>query len=156
MQREEAERATFQYYQSGFHCAEAITKAVLELSGDGSAGIVPRVASGFGGGIGGSQGDVCGALTGGIVVLGWLFGRSEPSADKSEVFALAAEFRDQFAKRVGSTNCKTILDMLGPQENKMRCKQLTAEAAGILADILTRRQVQGRLGPFPNRFADHS
>jgi len=43
--------------------------------------LVPRIATGFDGGIG-RCGSVCGALTGGIVALGAKFGTDEPSAEK--------------------------------------------------------------------------
>lgn len=36
---------------------------------------VIRAASGFGGGIGGSTEELCGAFTGGIIALGFLLGR---------------------------------------------------------------------------------
>ena len=35
---------------------------------------VPRIASGFGGGIG-RQGETCGAVTGGVMALGLIYGR---------------------------------------------------------------------------------
>lgn len=137
MHRDEVERATFEHCQAGFHCAEAILKAVIESVGTGSD-IAPRVASGFGGGIGGSQCDTCGALTGGIIALGWLHGRDVPQADKTTIYAQAADFRTQFAARFGSTNCAALLERLGPQENRQKCKRLTTEAAGMLVDILAR------------------
>jgi Putative redox-active protein (C_GCAxxG_C_C) len=41
-----------------------------------SCGSIPKVASGFGGGIGASKSETCGALTADIIVLGCLFGRN--------------------------------------------------------------------------------
>jgi C_GCAxxG_C_C family probable redox protein len=83
MTKEEAENRTLQYYQSGFHCAEAISKALIELRAKEKDSYTPKIANGFGGGIGGSQLETCGALTGGIIVLGWFLGRATPGEDKT-------------------------------------------------------------------------
>jgi hypothetical protein len=80
-------------------------------------------------------------LTGGIIAIGWLFGRKDPCDDKQKVFSLSAEFRTLFLKRFNTTNCKEILDLLGDQENKLKCKKLTADAAGILYEILQKENV---------------
>jgi C_GCAxxG_C_C family probable redox protein len=143
MSREEAENWTFQYYQSGFHCAEAISKALTELLAKEGESYTPKVASGFGGGIGGSHMETCGTLTGGIIALGWLLGRTTPGGDKTKVYELASEFRRRFVEKFGSSNCQTLLDKFGKQENAMKCKKLTAEAAGILWELITAEMARG-------------
>jgi C_GCAxxG_C_C family probable redox protein len=140
MSREEAENRTFHYYQSGFHCAEAISKALTELLAKEGDSYSPKVASGFGGGIGGSHMETCGTLTGGIIALGWLWGRTKPGADKKKVYELASEFRRRFVGKFGSSNYQTLLDKFGKQENAMKCKKMTAEAAGILWGLLTEER----------------
>jgi len=140
MTREEAEKRTFSYHQSGFHCAEAISKALTELFGQEGDGYAPKVASGFGGGIGGSHLETCGALTGGIIALGWFWGRTNPGGDKTKVYELAADFREHFVEKFGSSHCQSLLDKFGKQENMMKCKKLTAEAAGILWELLSKRK----------------
>jgi C_GCAxxG_C_C family probable redox protein len=102
---------------------------------------ITRFATGFGGGIGASHCEACGALTGGIIALGWLYGRKDPCDDKQKVYSLSAEFRTLFLKKFGSTNCEKILDILGDQENNLKCKKLTADAAGILYEILQKENV---------------
>jgi C_GCAxxG_C_C family probable redox protein len=99
---------------------------------------VTKFATGFGGGIGGSHCETCGALTGGMITLGWMFGRKGPGDDKQKVYSLSVEFRNQFLKNFGSTNCQIILDMMEKQDISMDCKKLTAEAAGVLYDILQK------------------
>jgi len=137
MSREDAENKTFQYYQSGFHCAEAISKALTELFAKEGDSYTPKVASGFGGGIGGSHMEACGTLTGGIIALGWLLGRTKPGGDKTKVYELVSEFRRRFVEKFGSSHCQTLLDKFGKQENAMKCKKMTAEAAGILWELMT-------------------
>ena len=134
MSKEEAEKRAFQYFQSGFHCAEAISKSLTELLEKENGSFPPNVATGFGGGIGGSHLDICGALTGGIIALGWLFGRKNPGEDKTRIFGLSSEFRKRFGEKFGSCSCPVLLEKFGKQENGMKCKKMTAEAAGITAD----------------------
>ncbi len=137
MTKEEVENRTLQYFQSGFHCAEAISKALTEFFINEEDSYTPKAATGFGGGIGGSHLETCGALTGGVIALGWFLGRTNPSGDKTRVYKLASEFRRQFVEKFGSTHCQTLLDKFGKQENMNKCKKLTADAAGILWSLLT-------------------
>jgi C_GCAxxG_C_C family probable redox protein len=139
MERKDIEQKAFQYFNSGFNCAEAVLKTFVEAYGKEPDPSFTRFASGFGGGIGGSTCETCGALTGGIVAIGWLFGRNDPRDDKQKVISLSAEFRSRFLEKFHATNCKKILDSLGNQENGLNCKRLTAEAAGVLFEMLNDR-----------------
>jgi C_GCAxxG_C_C family probable redox protein len=134
--RAEVEQRVFDYFQSGFNCAEAVSKAIMELYSKENQPVIPGVATGFGGGIGASKAETCGALNGGIIAIGWLFGRKEPKDDKKAAYELAAEFRQKFIATFGSSTCRTILDGFGEQENLIECKKMTARAAGILYTML--------------------
>jgi C_GCAxxG_C_C family probable redox protein len=136
MDKKQVEQKAFDLFQNGFNCAEAISTAIVEWYGTGSAGFTSKTATAFGGGVGGTKCETCGALTGGVIALGWLFGRAEPGADKENVYALATEFRNRFLDAFGSTHCKPILDAFGKQEDLLACKHMTGAAAGILYDIL--------------------
>ena len=77
------------YFGSGFHCAEAVAKAVLESLGhDANAAVAHATA--FGGGFGGTYCEACGALSGGLLAIGHLHGRCEPAADWDLPAELAA------------------------------------------------------------------
>ena len=80
-------------FQSGLHCAEAVSKTVLEIFSDESHPKVIKSASGFGGGIGGSMGELCGAFTGGVIALGFLTGREEPGGSLKECGGLINEYK---------------------------------------------------------------
>ena len=86
----------FQYFISGFHCAESIAKAILEHYGDNYNPEWIKAASAFQGGIGKCKQDVCGALTGGVVALGILKGRTSTETDHSEAVLMANQFREAF------------------------------------------------------------
>lgn len=143
MDKKQVEQKTFALFQDGFNCAEAISIAIVECCGEGRVKYTPKVASAFGGGIGGTKCETCGALTGGVIALGWLFGRTEPDADKQNLYALATEFRSRFLDMFGSTECSIIMEALGKQENLLKCKRMTGAAAGILFDILQKGKQTG-------------
>jgi len=92
--------------------------------------------------VGKTHHEVCGALSGGVIALGYLFGRSEPGADWTEASELAAERRLQFVKVFGTTNCGALLAAFGPQDNMMRCKQLSGEVAGMLSRLIEARNLK--------------
>ena len=71
-----------------------------------------------------------------MAAAGYLFGRSEPGAEWTDVSELAAMLKRRFVQEYGTTNCGALLATFGPQENMMRCKQLSGEVAGLLADII--------------------
>ena len=136
MDKKQVEQRAFDLFQGGFNCAEAVSKTIVESYGSGREEYSTKSATAFGGGIGGTKCETCGALTGGVIALGCLFGRTEPGADKQDVYALATEFRNRFLDTFGSTRCKAILEAFGRQENLIECKRMTGAAAGILFDIL--------------------
>jgi C_GCAxxG_C_C family probable redox protein len=130
--RAKIEQRAFDYFQSGFNCAEAISKAIVEAFSNEISTDIPEVATGFGGGIGGSKAETCGALNGGIIAVGCLFGRKQPKDDKKTTYEIGAEFRQKFIQSFGSSTCRNILEGFGEQENLIECKKLTGRAAGIL------------------------
>ena len=69
------------------------------------------MAGGFGGGVGGSHAELCGAVSGGVLVLGLLTPHTD-SADKEgkrRIYAVAKEFRSRFEAVFGLTRCGELL-----------------------------------------------
>lgn len=139
MEREEVEQRAFDYFQSGFLCSEAVSKTIVELFGREPSHDIPRIASGFGGGFGGTRDDACGALSGGIIALGYLFGRMTPTEDYRPIFELVAEYKRRFRERFGSSTCNILLEGFGEQDDWAKCKRMAAEAAGILWEIVKEK-----------------
>lgn len=129
----------FNDHCSGFNCAESVCRAILQHWGSDLDPSLARAATAFGGGMGRSFQETCGSLTGGLVALGLLFGRDRTDVDWNYPAELAAAFRTEFIEAFGSAKCQTILDAFGPQENDMKCKHLSGEAAGILARLLNEK-----------------
>ncbi|MFP5239759.1 MAG: C-GCAxxG-C-C family protein [Acidobacteriota bacterium] len=138
MNKAQVEQRTYELFQGGFHCAESVLAAVLEASGAEPGGIPLQAATAFGGGMGRCKEETCGAITGGILALGLLQGRTSPGQGWDGVAARAAEFRDKVRAITGHTSCREVLEALGPQENMEKCKRLTASSAGILHELLEK------------------
>jgi C_GCAxxG_C_C family probable redox protein len=137
MTKRQVEKKTLEYFKSGLCCTEAIVKAVVEIYADQTCDAIPKIGSGFCKGIGRSGEDFCGAVAGGVIALGYLHGRSSGDEDLANPCRYAAEFRDRFLSKYGTTNCGQLLSNFGEQENAAKCKAMTAKAAGIIADMLS-------------------
>ena len=136
MESKQIRKRVYGHYQSGFHCAEVISRSVLETFSEKAHPEAIKVASAFGGGIAGSTEELCGVFTGGIIALGLVLGRENPGDELRDCGNLTKEFKKRFKLQFGSLNCMTILDSFGEQQNPLDCVKLTAEAAVILADVL--------------------
>lgn len=125
MHNVDAKAVALKHFAAGYNCAEAVLLAVtqaLDLDPDD----LPRVATGFGGGIG-CWGEVCGSLTGAVMALGLKFGRSDP-ADvhaKERVYGLASLLMRDFEDNFGNVRCLSLTgcDMHSP-EGRMKAREL--------------------------------
>lgn len=103
-----SERAA-QAFLSGYNCAQAVTLAFSDLM-DIEETTAARLSSPFGGGMGRMR-EVCGAVSGMLLVLGDLYGYESPEDDAGkkalyrEIQSLAGQFREQ----IGSIICREIL-----------------------------------------------
>lgn len=135
-------RATAEeYYRSGqFYCSEAIVKAINDAFGLGYPESVIRVASGFPIGIGGA-GCSCGAVTGGVMALGMVFGRDRPGDPRIDrCLCLARELHNFFARGHGCLCCRTLTRgmVLKSPEHMQQCIAFTGEVAEETARIILR------------------
>ena len=135
MNRQDVEARAEELFRGGLHCAESVFQAVLESQGVGGAGCA-RVASAFGGGVGRSKQELCGALAGGLMALGQLRGRNTPQEPWDEVAATAEALRQRFGTQYGGTRCLGVLEKLGPQERMDKCIRLAGRTAGMVFDAL--------------------
>lgn len=126
------------FHSQGFSCAESVVKACnnclnLDLSDDAL-----RMASGLGGGLGGS-GCVCGALNGACLILGVVAGRKElHDRTKPEIYKNIREFQQLFTKTFGSTCCHVLK---GP-ELHVSCENLTGRTAEMVTGFIKERALQ--------------
>ena len=95
-----------------------------------------RMATGFSGGGGRTERDLCGALTAGIMVIGALHGRISPQEDEDQCMLAVNQFRDRFAQTLGSVHCYELREEKYGSHNQAPCSVLVTRAADILLEIL--------------------
>ncbi|NDJ75985.1 MAG: C_GCAxxG_C_C family protein [Chloroflexi bacterium] len=121
------------YMRQGYHCSEAILMAVGEFLNLALDENVIRASSGFAGGVGRSR-DLCGAISGGVMLIGIEHGRT--SADQNDDFCqeLSARFHQRFVAELGSSQCAAL------REQHESCAILVEQAARILIDVLEEKR----------------
>lgn len=135
MERADVEEMARQALDSGFNCAESVLHSAGLHLGVNVDGKLTRVASGFGGGVGRSKRELCGALAGGLMAIGLAFGRDSGGQSCEEAYDLAATFRERFLARHGACACHELLERFGPQRHWECCRRLTGETAGMLFEL---------------------
>ena len=141
MSSQKIEKQAFEYFKSGYYCSEAVFRTITEDQTKNVDSSLSRLTSGLLGGMGSSHEEACGALTGGIIALGFLYGRTNPDDEIPDLIELVMEFKKRFNEEFGTTNCGILLDQLGEQgDDYTKCRELTAKTAGILADIIDQHQ----------------
>ena len=100
-------------FNSGLNCAESVLLAVKnELNANGRAGdeMIPRSATGFGGGIG-RNGDVCGALIGGVMAMSLALGRDRAEQSREPCYLAVDRFYNDFRAKFGSCKCRELTNV---------------------------------------------
>jgi C_GCAxxG_C_C family probable redox protein len=121
---------------AGYHCSEAILLAVGgHYLGEVSPQAV-RMSSPFAGGVGGSRMDLCGALTGGLMVIGGLAGREDAMINDDRCQTLAAEFRAEFLRSFGWLKCGDLKANWIGTAGQESCRALVEKAAGVLVGVI--------------------
>ena len=139
--------ATAKFF-SGYNCAQSIVYAfsdTLEIDKN----LALKVACGFGAGMGRRQ-EVCGAVTGGIMVIGFKYGRGEN--DERKIMDLAyvkvRTLMDRFSEKHGTFICRKLVgecELTTDEGQKLYkekdllhkiCAPCVVSVAEILEDIL--------------------
>ncbi|MCD8350878.1 MAG: C-GCAxxG-C-C family protein [Planctomycetaceae bacterium] len=112
------------------NCCQAVIAAMGEKYGLSREDCI-RVGAAFGGGM--RRGEVCGAVTGALMVLGLRHGASAPGEPdkKKEANAKTIEFMKTFEERFGSYLCRELIKANG----KKICDQAIGGAVGILEEM---------------------
>ncbi|MCK5001032.1 MAG: C_GCAxxG_C_C family protein [Anaerohalosphaera sp.] len=133
-------------YSQGFSCAQSVFAAFAdELGVDRDTAL--KISSGFGGGMG-RTGNVCGALTGAIMVIGYRNGTTDAAnlTQKLANYDLVEKAISMFRERSGAIDCRDLIGyelLAAPEpteestEAKFRtCSKAVRDAAEIAAKIL--------------------
>lgn len=137
----------YRCFMSRFTCSAAVFSAFskdLNLDSD----TAKKIACGFGAGIS-KTGNICGAVSGAIMVIGLKYGKTEAGneAATEKTRALVRQFMQEFTKKNGSVCCTDLLgyDLSDPEayaaakESGLfttKCPGYVRDAADILERIL--------------------
>lgn len=140
------------YFGKKFHCSQAVLAAYAK-----DCGITEEQALKLGGcfGSGMRKGEVCGACTGALMVLGFLYGQCDENDLQSRQLAneVNDEMMERFAKVNGSYICNELLkcDITTPEgiayikQNNLFtefCPNMVASAVDVLEEIIQEREMK--------------
>lgn len=96
-------------FLNGYNCAQAVAVAYCDITGL-EPDFAAKMISSFGGGMGRMR-EVCGAVSGMLMVAGLLYGYNDPQDDKAKTdhYALVQTLAGKFREQAGSIVCREIL-----------------------------------------------
>ena len=133
-------------FLSGYNCAQAVAVAFHEELGLTEAQAA-RMASAFGGGMGRMR-EVCGAVSGMLMVLSQLYGYDTPGDDASKkvLYGQVQELAGKFRVENGSIVCREILKNPPSDPNptprtaefyaKRPCAKMVLTAARLMEEFM--------------------
>lgn len=148
-------------FSRGFNCAECVMEAVLEHADTGLSKDSLKLATGFGGGVG-LYGDTCGALTGAVMAVGAVHGRSElPEGDdrktvakeaskqlygKPGLYRLFNQLPNMMKEKYGNTLCREICrewqDTWLCRDHALHCREIITDVAEFAAQLIYDDKVE--------------
>ena len=139
-------------FKEGYSCSQAVAMAFCDVTGL-DAKLTARMASSFGGGMGRMR-EVCGAVSGMLMVAGVLYGYDDPKAtkEKRELYAQVQAMAGQFREELGSIVCRDLLKNPPSDPNptprteqfyKDRpCARIVATAARIMDEFIQEHPIE--------------
>ena len=128
------------YRVGDFFCSEAIINSIRNNIAPEMPEELIAVASSFPIGVGKSK-CICGAVSGGVMALGYFFGRVKGGDSKIvKALELANELQESFKSNHKVLCCKILthgMDMAA-KEHKNQCISFTGEVAEKAAEIIAR------------------
>jgi C_GCAxxG_C_C family probable redox protein len=97
-------------FLEGYNCAQSVFYSFCDdLNFDKDTAL--KLACGFGAGMG-RKGEVCGAVSGGIIVIGVKYGRGENSGKTATelTYRKTGEMMDRFIEKHGTVICRELLN----------------------------------------------
>ena len=139
-------------FREGYSCSQAVTMAFCDVTGLDEK-LTARMASSFGGGMGRMR-EVCGAVSGMLMVAGLLYGYEDAAdtAGKRALYAQVQAMAGQFRAEQGSIICRDLLENPPSDPNptprtakfyqERPCARMVATAAGIMEEFLREHPVE--------------
>ena len=134
----ELQKDAVDIFHNGFACSESVVYSIrkhfnLDISDDAIA-----MSSGFPWGLGGG-GCICGALAGGTMCLGLLYGHRTPNDPKiNRCFKLTKEIHDDYKDCFNATCCRVLMNGLEREDPKRKenCSEIVKFTVTRVAEII--------------------
>jgi C_GCAxxG_C_C family probable redox protein len=147
---------TKELFIKGYNCSQSVFAAFCDETGMDLETAL-KLSSSFGGGMGRLR-EVCGAVTGIFMVVGMVYGYSDPedSEAKAEHYELIQTLAAKFREENGSIICRELLELPEgpdspvPEERteayyaRRPCSELVEHAAEILEEYIQNNPPKGR------------
>ncbi len=108
-----------EYFKNGFNCSQSVFTTFATEMGM-SEELALRVATQFGGGA--RKGEMCGAVSGALMVLGLKYGHYHYDApdEKGNAYKIAEEYMNRFIEKQGTVVCRELLgyDVSKPEDKE--------------------------------------
>ncbi len=102
------------------------------------------MATGFAGGIGGTEEELCGVFSMGVAVISALCGRVTKEADDQDCQDVVAQYRQRFLEGFGTLRCKELRESGYGSDNIEPCSKLVERGVRVLLEVIEEyRQEQG-------------
>ena len=147
-QSKEKKEIARNYFDNNFNCAQAVFTTFAVEEGIPEE-LALKIATQFGGGC--RKGEVCGAVSGALMVLGLKHGHCHFNApeEKASAYETAEAFMDRFVEENGTVVCKELLGYnlsLPDEMAKIRernlfskvCPRMVESATEIAEEVLRR------------------
>ncbi len=138
-------------HNKGFNCCQAVLSAFTEETGMTDSQAL-AIGGGFGGGL--RHGDVCGAVSGAIMVISMThpYTNSDDLDSKRRIAMLTKEFHKSFIEKFGVLTCRELLERDISDDAEFaaakaagilgKCPTFIAEATEIVCDMLDKENFE--------------
>ncbi|MCQ2241110.1 C-GCAxxG-C-C family protein [Treponema sp.] len=146
-----AEKAV-KYFSSNFNCSQGVFTAFATEHGMDEKTAL-RLATCFGGGA--RNGEMCGAVSGALMVLGLLYGHCDSNdlECKRKAYGISKDFMKRFKEKNGSVVCRELLGYDLSKDENMKviqeknlfrtfCPEMVRSAAEILDEMIREMRAE--------------
>jgi C_GCAxxG_C_C family probable redox protein len=137
----ERKKEAVKLFQEGYNCAQALLAAYGDMFGLGRATAF-KIGAPFGGGVA-NTGDTCGAVIGGLMVIGLQHGTVKPVGwfKRAKLYRASKSFMKKFDTVCGSHKCddlKCYYRSNNTENVRMKtfCSNIIEKSVDILEDLL--------------------
>ncbi len=142
---ERVEKARKLFKEGGYNCCQAVVLAYNDIFGIDDM-TAASLSSGFGGGMGRMR-EVCGSVSGMVMLAGMMAPAADPSvkAERTMNYALVQEMAGKFRSLNGSIVCRELLGLV-PMGSGTRTQNESPEPSDRTAEYYKKRPCEELVG----------